>query len=135
MKMLFIPVLAFSCVACISVSPATVDEHFAAWRTSNIDQLIQRWGVPLHQKEVNGKQYAEWTRTKATSKPAFSIGVGSYGSNAGGSVGTTVGGKDQLNVCTVQVEYDASGAIVDMRWNGNTDICVEKFAAPLAPAS
>lgn len=135
MKTLFVPILSFCCVACISASPAKVDEHFAVWRASYIDQLIQRWGVPQQQKEINEKLYAEWTRTKVSSKPAFSIGVGGFGGNVGGSVGTTVGGKDQLNACTVQVEYDASGLITDLRWNGDTDICVDKFEVPPAPAS
>ncbi len=129
----FAALTATALTACISASPAKVDEHFLPWQGAQMDEIIKAWGVPPATKEVAGKQYAEWIRKDLSSKPAFSIGIGGFngggGSSVGGSVGTTVGGGDKLNTCTVQVEHDAEGRILAVMWQGDTDICVDKFPA------
>lgn len=115
--------------ACASVPPAQVDAHFAGWQSAQINELIQAWGVPQQSREVVGKHYAEWTKQDVSSSPRFSIGLGGWGGNVGGGVGTSFGGGDQHNFCSVQAEHDADGRVHVIRWNGNTDICVEQFAA------
>jgi len=114
---------------CISASPEKVDGHFLAWQSAQVDELIQAWGVPQQSREIAGKHYAEWTKQEIASKPTFSIGLGGFGGNVGGSVGTTMGGGQKHNFCSVQAEHDADGRVSAIRWSGDTDICVDSFAA------
>lgn len=127
MKVLMIALMSLLCVACISASPAKVDAHFAPLQNTTITDLIQRWGAPPAQREVNGVQYAEWTRTDVSNKPAISIGIGGYGSRVGAGVSTSTGGGQQLNACTVTAAYDENGVVTDLRWRGETDVCIDEF--------
>ncbi len=124
---------ATTLTACISASPAAVDAHFTPWQGAQMDELIKAWGMPPNTREIAGKHYAEFIRKELKSSPTFSIGIGGFngggGSSVGGSVGTTVAGGDKLNTCTVQVEHDAEGRILAVVWQGDTDICVDKFPA------
>lgn len=114
---------------CASAPPAEVDAHFLAWQSAQIDELIQAWGVPQQSREVAGKHYAEWTKQDVSSSPRFSIGLGGFGGNVGGGVGTSFGGGDKHDFCSVQAEHDADGRVYVIRWTGDTDICLEQFAA------
>lgn len=123
--------MSLLCVACISASPAKVDAHFAPLKAATMQDLINRWGAPPAQSTVNGVNYAEWTRTDVSNKPSISIGIGGFGSRVGGGVSTTTGGGQQLDACTVTVAYDEQGNVTDLRWRGETDVCIEQFSSPI----
>ncbi len=110
-----------------AASPSTVEQHFSWWRQRPINDMILQYGAPGSQRELNGKQFAEWTRQDTSSSPSFSIGVGGFGRNVGGSVGTTLFGGTKLNHCTVQAVYGSDGIIEQIHWNGDTDLCLKMF--------
>jgi hypothetical protein len=116
--------------ACVSAPPAKVDQHFLIWQNKNINDMVLHYGAPGSQRAMDGKHYAEWTRQDTSSSPSFSIGIGGFGRNIGGSVGTTLAGGTQLNHCTVQAVYGDDGVIVHIAWNGDTDLCIKQFPAP-----
>lgn len=110
-------------VGCASIKPAEVDSRLAAWQGANIDTVIQTWGVPTADREINGKQYAEWNTREMKNNPSFNIGIGGFGGNFFGSIGTTLfGGKENI-YCTVQVGYNAEGTVVRSSWSGDPDAC------------
>ena len=121
--------LAGLLAGCASAPPAAVDSHFAGWQSADVSELIQAWGVPQQNREVAGKHYAEWTKQEVSSSPSFSIGLGGFGSHSAAGVGTSFGGGDKHNFCSVQVEHEPAGRVNAIRWNGDTDICIEQFAA------
>ena len=108
---------------CASIKPAEVDTKLSAWQGSDIDTVIQTWGVPTADREINGKQYAEWNTREIKNRPSFNIGVGGFGGNFFGSIGTTLfGGKKDL-YCTVQVGYNEQGTVTQTNWSGDPDAC------------
>ncbi len=115
--------------ACAATS-AKVDQHFFAWRGHSINDVIVAFGAAASQRELNGQQFAEWTRQDTSSSPTVSIGIGGFGNHVGGSVGTTLFGGTSLNYCTVQAVYGADGIITQVNWNGDTDLCLKQFPAP-----
>lgn len=121
--------LSIVLAGCASAPPAEVDAHFAAWQSAQVDELVQAWGVLQQSREVAGKHYAEWTKQDVSSSPSFSIGIGGFGNRVGGGVSTGFGGGDEHNFCSVQAEHDSDGRVAVIRWNGDTDICIEQFAA------
>ena len=85
--------------------------------------MIQTWGVPTADREINGKKYAEWNTREIKNRPSFNIGVGGFGGNFFGSIGTTLfGGKKDL-YCTVQVGYNDQGTVFQTNWNGDPEAC------------
>lgn len=124
LKILSISMLAaLTCAGCASIKPAEVDSKLAAWQGSNIDTLIQTWGVPSADREINGKQYAEWNTREIKNRPSFNIGVGGFGGNFFGSIGTTLFGGKKDVYCTVQVGYNEQGTVTQTNWNGDPDAC------------
>ncbi|MBV35910.1 MAG: hypothetical protein CMP47_10760 [Rickettsiales bacterium] len=110
-------------IGCASIKPAEVDSKLSAWNGAQIDTLIQTWGVPTADREINGKKYAEWNTREIKNRPSFNIGVGGFGGNFFGSIGTTLfGGKKDL-YCTVQVGYNDQGTVFQTNWNGDPEAC------------
>ena len=110
-------------IGCASIKPAEVDSKLSAWKGAQIDTLIQTWGVPTADREINGKKYAEWNTREIKNRPSFNIGVGGFGGNFFGSIGTTLfGGKKDL-YCTVQVGYNDQGTVFQTNWNGDPEAC------------
>ncbi|AOE50254.1 hypothetical protein [Kangiella sediminilitoris] len=108
---------------CASIQPAEVDTKLTAWKGANIDAVIQTWGVPTADREINGKKYAEWNTREIKNQPSFNIGVGGFGGNFFGSVGTRLfGGKKEL-YCTVQVGYNQEGIVTQTNWTGDPGAC------------
>ena len=124
LKILVTATLAATMVAgCASIKPAEVDTKLSAWKGAKIDTLIQTWGVPTADREINGKKYAEWNTREIKNRPSFNIGVGGFGGNFFGSIGTTLfGGKKDL-YCTVQVGYNDDGIVHQTNWSGDPDAC------------
>lgn len=108
---------------CASIKPAEVDTKLSAWQGSNIDTVIQTWGVPSADREINGKQYAEWNTREIKNRPSFNIGVGGFGGNFFGSIGTTLFGGKKDVYCTVQVGYNKQGIVTQTNWSGDPDAC------------
>lgn len=113
--------------ACAAAPKSTVDQHFQSWQQRTINDMILAYGAPASQRELNGQQFAEWTRQDSSSSPSFSFGVGGFGNNVGASVGTTLFGGTKLNYCTVQAVYGSDGVISQIHWNGDTDLCLKQF--------
>ncbi|WP_251359357.1 hypothetical protein [Kangiella sp. TOML190] len=109
--------------ACASVPPADVDAKLTAWQGQSINTLIQAWGVPTQEREINGIKYAEWNAREVSQRPSVNVGVGGYGSHVFGSIGTTIfGGRKETN-CLVQVGYNQEGTVISSNWSGDTDTC------------
>jgi len=108
---------------CASVKPAEIESKLSAWHGADIDTVIQTWGVPTADREINGKKYAEWNTREIQNRPSFNIGLGGFGGNFFGSIGTTLFGGKKDTYCTVQVGYSESGVITNSNWNGDPDAC------------
>lgn len=122
MRYLFI--FSFLLVAgCASVNPSQVDTKLASWQGSNISTLIQVWGLPTNEREIQGIKYAEWNSREIKRKPAVNIGVGGFGSRIFGSIGTTIFGGNSETNCSVQVGYNAQGSVISSNWKGDADTC------------
>lgn len=122
MRYLFI--FSFFLVAgCASVNPSQVDTKLASWQGSNISTLIQVWGLPTNEREIQGIKYAEWNSREIKRKPAVNIGVGGFGSRIFGSIGTTIFGGNSETSCLVQVGYNAQGSVISSNWKGDADTC------------
>ncbi|WP_407929718.1 hypothetical protein [Kangiella shandongensis] len=108
---------------CASIKPAEVESKLSAWQGADIDTVIQSWGVPTADREINGKKYAEWNTREIRNRPSFNIGVGGFGSHVFGSIGTTLfGGRESLH-CTVQIGYNDRGTVTQTKWTGDPDAC------------
>ncbi|GAA4364229.1 hypothetical protein [Kangiella marina] len=108
---------------CASIKPAEIDSKLNAWQGSNINTVIQTWGVPTADREINNQKYAEWNTREIKNRPSFNVGVGGFGGNFFGSIGTTLfGGKKDL-YCTVQVGYNDQGIVTHANWSGDPDAC------------
>ncbi len=112
--------------ACSSIAPNQIDSKLASWQGSNISTLIQVWGLPTNEREINGVKYAEWNSKEIKSRPALNIGLGGFGGRIFGSIGTTIFGGQKETNCLVQVAYNETGSVVSSNWKGDTDTC---FAA------
>lgn len=110
-------------VGCASVKPAEIESKLSAWNGANIDTVIQTWGVPSADREINGKQYAEWNTREIQNRPSFNIGLGGFGGNFFGSIGTSLFGGKKDTYCTVQVGYNEAGTVTNTSWNGDPDAC------------
>lgn len=124
-KLKLIPLVTIATISagCATVKPTEVDSKLTAWNGANIDTVIQTWGVPTADREINGKKYAEWNTREIKNRPSFNIGVGGFGGNFFGSIGTTLfGGKKDL-YCTVQVGYNDQGIVTQSNWSGDPEAC------------
>lgn len=108
---------------CASVNPSQVDSKLAGWQGSNISTLIQVWGLPTNEREIQGVKYAEWNSREIKNKPAINIGVGGFGSRIFGSIGTTIFGGQEESHCLVQVGYKDDGSVISSSWQGDPDTC------------
>lgn len=108
---------------CASVNPAQVDSKLASWQGSNISTLVQVWGLPTNEREIQGVKYAEWNSRDIKNRPAINIGVGGFGSRLFGSIGTTLFGGKKETHCLVQVGYKQDGTVVTSNWQGDPDTC------------
>ncbi len=108
---------------CASIKPAEIDTKLSQWQGSNIDTVIQTWGVPTADREINGKKYAEWNTREIQNRPSFNIGVGGFGGNFFGSIGTTLFGGKKDVYCTVQIGYNDQGTVTQSNWTGDPDAC------------
>ena len=115
--------------ACATLTSAQVDTHLSGWRSHGIDELMAAFGLPSSQRDSDDAHYALWTAQETKTSPTFSIGLGGSSGNVSAGVGTTLFGGSNLHYCTVQALYDANGLVNEIRWNGNTNLCVEKFPA------
>lgn len=120
-------VLAVAMMAgCASVPPAEVDAKMRAWEGIHINELMNAWGPPTNQYQAAGHQYFSWSSQSTDSGgPSFGIGLGSYGTHSGGSVGTSVGGGYKTVNCQRSAELDPAGKVVAIRWNGDSTYCNE----------
>ncbi len=109
--------------ACASISPTQVDSKLSAWQGQSINTLIQAWGLPTSEREINGIKYAEWNSREIKQRPAVNIGVGGFGSHIFGSIGTTIFGGNKETHCLVQVGYNADGIVTTSNWQGDPDAC------------
>ncbi|NVK22105.1 MAG: hypothetical protein HWD86_06275 [Kangiellaceae bacterium] len=114
---------AFILIACASIQPNEVDSKLVAWQGSSIDTLIQTWGLPTLERDINGTKYAEWNTREIKRRPAVNIGIGGFGSHIFGSIGTTIFGGNKESHCTVQVGYNVEGRVISTNWNGDPDAC------------
>lgn len=118
------PLLVLS--ACVSMAPGEVDTRVRAYEGLHINELMSAWGPPTNQYQAAGKQYFSWSSQEVDSGgPSFGIGIGGYGSNVGGSVGTTVGGGVRSINCVRSAELDAAGKVAVIRWNGDPGLCAK----------
>lgn len=111
--------------ACSTVQPAEVDSKLTAWQGAEIETLIQTWGLPTGEQQVNDLTYAEWNTRDIKNKPSMRVGVGGFGGNFFGSIGTTLfGGRKEVH-CRVQVGYNQEGRVVSSNWTGDAEACDE----------
>ncbi|NVJ67383.1 MAG: hypothetical protein HWE16_12925 [Gammaproteobacteria bacterium] len=108
---------------CASVDPSQVDRKLASWQGSNISTLVQIWGLPSNEREIQGIKYAEWNSREIKNRPAVNIGVGGFGSRIFGSIGTTIFGGQKESHCLVQVGYKEDGTVITSNWQGDADTC------------
>ena len=122
--MRYLPLIAlFLLSGCASVNPSQVDSKLASWQGSNISTLVQIWGLPTNEREIQGIKYAEWNSREIKNRPAVNIGVGGFGSRIFGSIGTTIFGGQKESNCLVQVGYKEDGTVITSNWQGDVDTC------------
>ncbi len=116
-------VMFASLSGCSTVQPAEIDSKLTAWQGAEIETLIQTWGLPTGEQQVNGITYAEWNTRDIKNKPSMRVGVGGFGGNFFGSIGTTLfGGREEVH-CRVQVGYNQEGRVVTTNWTGDAQAC------------
>lgn len=108
---------------CSSVPKSQIDNKLANWQGSNIQTVIQAWGVPSREKEINGIQYAEWDSREIKSRPSVNVGVGGFGGRFFGSIGTALFGGLSESECRIQIGYNREGTVVRSHWDGDSDTC------------
>lgn len=113
--------------SCASVEPNQVDSKLASWQGANISTLVQVWGLPTNEKEIQGIKYAEWNSREIKSQPSVNIGVGGFGSRVFGSIGTTIFGGNKESSCLVQVGYKDDGTVISSNWQGDPDTCFKSI--------
>lgn len=115
--------LAVVLSGCSTVQPAEVDSKLTAWQGADIETLIQTWGLPTGEQQVNDLTFAEWNTRDIKNKPSMRVGVGGFGGNFFGSIGTTLfGGRKEVH-CRVQVGYNQEGRVVTSNWTGDAEAC------------
>lgn len=108
---------------CSTIQPAEVDSKLTAWQGADIEILVQSWGLPTGEQQVNDLTYAEWNTRDIKSEPSMRVGVGGFGGNFFGSIGTTLfGGRKEVH-CRVQVGYNQEGRVVTSNWTGDAEAC------------
>lgn len=108
---------------CSTAQPAEIDSKLSAWQGAEIETLIQTWGLPTGEQQVNDLTYVEWNTRDIKNKPSMSVGVGGFGGNFFGSIGTTLfGGQEEVH-CRVQVGYNQQGRVVTTNWTGDPEAC------------
>lgn len=108
---------------CASIPKSQVDDKLASWQGSNIQTIIQAWGIPSRETEVNGIKYAEWDAREIKSRPSVNVGVGGFGGRFFGSIGTALFGGLSEKECRIQIGYNIDGTVVKSHWNGDSDTC------------
>lgn len=123
MKILILIPLLIALSSCATVKPTAVSHKLSAWQGENINALIQIWGLPTNEKEINGIKYVEWNTLNVKRGPAVSVGLGGFGGNIFGSIGTTIFGKNKELYCRVQASYGSDGIITSLSWDGDAKLC------------
>lgn len=119
--------MVFILAGCIAASPVKVDAHFAGWRGHKLTEMIMNYGPPSSERNSDNARYALWTAQQSSNSPTLSLGLGTGGSHFSAGVGTTIMGGSSLKYCTLQALFDANSTIVQVQWQGDTDLCLEKF--------
>ncbi len=116
-------IMSASLSGCSTAQPAEIDSKLTAWQGAEIETLIQTWGLPTGEQQVNDLTYAEWNTRDIKNKPSMRVGVGGFGGNFFGSIGTTLfGGREEVH-CRVQVGYNQEGRVVTTNWAGDPEAC------------
>ncbi len=113
--------------SCASINPNQVDSKLSSWQGSNISTLIQVWGLPSTEREIQGMKYAEWNSKEVSNRPSINLGIGGFGSRIFGSIGTTLFGGRKESHCLVQVAYDSQGQVKSSNWKGDPDTCYDSI--------
>lgn len=69
-------ILSGSLSGCSTSQPAEIDSKLTAWQGAEIETLIQTWGLPTGEQQVNDLTYAEWNTRDIKNKPSMRVGVG-----------------------------------------------------------
>lgn len=112
---------------CSSVPVKQVDDRIQLWKTSSIDEIIEYWGLPSKQQQVNNKNYAEWLNKESEpGNAAVSINTGSFSRHSAIGIGLTLfelGGSD--DICSRVITYLDSGEVLEISWKGSQNYCYE----------
>lgn len=113
--------------SCANVPLYDVNKRLNAWKAISFDELIKYWGLPSNQRTINGKHYAEWiNKSQQSGNTAITVGTGRSSRSSGIGIGFTLfdlgSGED---LCSRLVQFDSTGKITDISWQGATDYCFE----------
>lgn len=108
---------------CVSLKQA--DERILAWQSSNLDDLIQAWGLPTKEVTVASRNYLVWNNEKQSSDVGVGITLGTGGRHGGISLTTLLGGDAEQNMCSRVVEIDEERNILGIQWNGEPSLCFD----------
>ncbi|MCM2679777.1 hypothetical protein [Echinimonas agarilytica] len=110
--------------ACQTTAPSKpLPQRLEEWRGASFDELVQAWGLPARQSFETETGFAEWQAAQTKSGPSISLGLGGFGSNVGGSVGTTIYGDETEERCVLQVQFDANKTATQLTPKGPTELC------------
>lgn len=126
-KLKFTLVCLFLVSACSSIPKEQVDTRLAAWQGKDINTVIQFWGLPTKQQEVDDQRYAQWLNKKSEKgNTAVSVGTGTSGRRSSIGIGLTLfelGGSEEK--CERLLTYDSSGKVTKIKWQGDHSYCLE----------
>ena len=131
MRILFSSIFLLTLTACVSMQEA--DNRVLAWQTTNLDTLIQAWGLPDKEQVIASRKFYVWNSLDNSTGPTIGVSVGTGGRRGGISLGTLLGGDSEQNYCSRVVEVDANDNIVGIQWNGDPALCYEVTPELIAP--
>lgn len=123
LKFIFVIFSGSLMIGCASVPKSAIDSKLASWQGSDIQTMIQVWGIPSREKEINGVKYAEWDSREIKSRPSVNVGIGGFGSRFFGSIGTALFGGLSESGCRIQIGYNTNGQVISSHWSGEPNTC------------
>ncbi|MCO7225509.1 hypothetical protein [Pleionea sp. CnH1-48] len=111
---------------CASFSPQEVDQRLAEYKTFEFAKLLQLWGVPTKQYELDNRFYVEWHNIDNQHTTSFSLGTSTSGRGWFGGLGVTLPINSSEDTCVRRAILNQNKKqVLDLQWEGDSDLCGE----------